>query len=219
MKKLSLAVIFAMLTVTIFAQDNAGTTKQNDEMKTLFGKGNKVKIGWFVGPNGGYTSFGSNDIALAGLTVGMIINHNFTIGLTGFGAANSDYLKFRNYIDSTDARLEAGYGGLLLEYTLFPRSTVHVTFPVMIGGGNLSYYPVGEDNNWSNGNKDHRKAIDQDAFFVVEPGVRAEVNILKFMRFGVGVSYRYTPDLDMLKTSSDFINNFTANASLKFGKF
>lgn len=212
--------MFALLSTTLFAQAQNSGTSQVEEMKTLFGKGNKVKIGWFIGTNGGYTRFNSRDIALMGLSAGLIINHNFTIGLTGYGITNSDYLTYRQFIDTTDVRLEGGYCGLLVEYTLFPKSVVHVTFPVLIGGGNLSYNSIydkrnkdGDDWNWDN------KAIDKDYFFVIEPGVKAEVNIFKFMRLGAGVSYRYTPDLNLIHTSASFINNFTASASLKFGKF
>jgi hypothetical protein len=220
MKKITLAILFALLTSASFAQDDSDGKKQNDEISTLFGKGNNVKLGWFIEPGGGYTRFCSSDVALAGLSAGMIINHNFSIGLTGYGIANSEYLTYKQFVDTTDARLEGGYGGLLLEYTLFPKSTVHVTFPLLIGGGSMAYTSTNETTTWEKDDWDcDHQVIDQDAFFVIEPGVRAEINILKFMRFGAGVSYRYTPDLDLINTSSGFINNFTASASLKFGKF
>jgi hypothetical protein len=224
MKRLSFAIMFALLTAALFAQDEPAKIN-NDEMNTLFGKGNKTTIGWFIGPAGGYTRFCSSDVALAGIQVGMVVNHNFTIGLAGYGVANSDHLVYPQFVDTTDVRLEGGYGGLLLEYTLFPKSVVHVTFPLIIGGGSMAYISNDEtadwdDDDWDDDNWDcDHQTIDQDVFFVVEPGVRAEVNILKFMRFGAGVSYRYAPDLDMINTSSGFINNFTASASLKFGKF
>jgi hypothetical protein len=221
MKKISFAIMFALFATTLFAQDETGGKNQNEEINTLFGNGKKVQIGWFAGPNGGYTRFASSDIALAGLSAGMIINHNFTIGLTGYGVANSHNLTYPQFVDTTDVRLEGGYGGLLLEYTLFPKSLIHVTFPLMIGGGSMAYitdYDQSSDHydeNWDCNNQ----AVDQDAFFVIEPGVKAEINLLKFMRLGLGVSYRYTPGLELINTSSEFINNFTAGASLKFGKF
>jgi len=54
---------------------------------------------------------------------------------------------------------------------------------------------------------------------VVQPGVRVEFNIVKFFRIGVGVSYRYMPDLELVNTSRNVVNQFNANVSLKFGKF
>jgi hypothetical protein len=61
--------------------------------------------------------------------------------------------------------------------------------------------------------------MDKDDFFVIEPGVRAELNILKFMRLNAGISYRYTAGVDLINTSDTFMNNFTATVGLRFGKF
>jgi hypothetical protein len=219
MKKISLAIMFALLTTAIFAQDEK-TNASNDHINSIFGNGKKTTVGWFVGPSAGYTRFSESDVALAGIQGGVIINHNFTIGLTAFGVANSDYLTYKQIVDTAVVRLEGGYGGLLLEYTLFPKSIVHLSFPLIIGGGQMSYINKNETRNWDGEEWDcDNREIDKDAFFVVEPGVRAELNVFKFMRLGVGVSYRYVPDLELMNTSKSFINNLTAGASLKFGKF
>ena len=223
MKKLTAILFLMCLGMMSFAQEATTTPDQNtnnDEIRTLFGKGKKATFGWFLGPNGGYTKFSSSDVSLAGLSAGLIINHNFTIGLTAYGIANNPGLTYEKFIDGKDVRLEGGWGGLLIEYTLFPKAPVHVTFPVLIGGGQLAYHSVKEEYT-QNGNEwdwNHER-LDSDKFFIVEPGVKAEVNIFRFMRFGAGVSYRYTPDLELLNTSAGFINNFTVSGSLKFGKF
>jgi hypothetical protein len=39
------------------------------------------------------------------------------------------------------------------------------------------------------------------------------------LRIGLGISYRYAPDLDLKNTSSNLINQFTGKLSLRFGKF
>jgi hypothetical protein len=219
MKKLIALLLLLAAGMTAFAQDDTNTTS-NDEIRTLFGQGNKLKIGWFLSAEGGYTQFDKNDVALAGISGGMSFNHNFSLGLIVHGIANNPGLEFKNIVDGKDARLEGGWGGLLLEYTLFPKYPIHVTFPLIIGGGTLSYvydddYYVPGENEWDH---DHT-VLASDNFFVVEPGVKAEVNIFKFMRFGAGVSYRYTPNLSLVNTPAGFINSFTVNGSLKFGKF
>ena len=54
----------------------------------------------------------------------------------------------------------------------------------MIGGGGASYITDDEYWEWNNNEWDiHHKSLDTDMFFSVEPGIRAEVNIFKFMRF------------------------------------
>jgi hypothetical protein len=63
------------------------------------------------------------------------------------------------------------------------------------------------------------KTLETNVFFSCEPGIRAEVYILKFMRFNAGFSYRYVRGLELINTPSDMMNNFSATAGLKFGKF
>ncbi len=217
MKRITFALFLILASMVAGAQEN---NSQKDEMQTLFARGGKTTIGWFVGIDPGYTQFDKRDVWLGGLSAGMIINHNFTIGLTGRGWTNREGMYYPNVTDTAGAYLEGGYGGLLLEYTLFPKSMVHVTFPVLIGAGGASYMTDKEYTCWDGDNGDsHPACLDSDAFFVVEPGVRAEVNLLRFMRLNAGVSYRYAGGVQLMNTSADMMNNFTATVGLKFGKF
>jgi len=219
MKKVSLLLALLLSGIILFAQENKQTAS-GDEVKTLFGKNDKISHGWFVGPQTAYTQFDGRDVWMGGIAAGWIINHNFTIGLTGMGFVNRNGLWYDNVQDTLGAYLEGGYGGLLLEYTLFPKSPVHVTFPVLIGGGGISmvsddvFYTWDEDE-WD----DDHKVLTDDAFFVVEPGVRVELNVVKFFRINAGVSYRYVPDLNLKNMDQNMLNNFTATVGLKFGKF
>ena len=146
MKRFSL--IFALLMVALFVNAQQETTTTNDDINTVFGNGSKTKIGWFIGIDPGFTQFNKRDVWLGGLSTGMIINHNFTIGLSGCGWTNRDGMLYENVTDTTGAYLEGGYGGLLLEYTLFPKSLVHITFPVMIGAGGATYVSNKEYKEW-----------------------------------------------------------------------
>ena len=232
MKKIIFLLLAIVMIVPVFSQEKQSTettSKDDLQMKTLFGKKDhqhKIPMGYFVELNAGYTRFGTKDVLLPGLNFGMILNHNWAIGLSGSFVANTNYLHFQNiYYDfqtqqMAEARLGGGFGGLLLEYTLLPRSVVHVSFPLMIGVGYMAYY----DKNYSYSSGQpyyhhNQNTIDEDYFFVVEPGIRAEFNIIKRLRIGLGVSYRYTPDLELVKTSAELINQFNAKLSIRIGKF
>ncbi len=218
MKRIALVLAVILMGTTLFAQDN--DQKKNDEIRTLIGKNEKMTHGWFIGLQSGYTHLQDRDAWMGGIAAGWIINHNLTIGLSGMGFGNCENLYYENIEDTLGAYLEGGYGGLLVEYTLFPKSLVHITFPVMIGGGSISMTSKDKYREWD-GNEwkwDH-KVLTEDAFFVVEPGIRVELNIVKCIRLNAGVSYRYVPDLNVKNMSPNLLNNLTATIGLKFGEF
>ncbi len=213
---LFLMILFASFIAT--AQEEPSVN--SDQIGTLFGKNKDAKLGWFVGLDNGYTQFGSRDVHMSGLNAGLIVNHNFSIGLSGSGWTNRNSMYYCNVTDSTGAYLEGGFGRFILEYTLNPQSAIHLTFPLLIGGGGASYINDADNWEWDEDDWDtYHKNLDTDIFFSVEPGIRAEVNVFKFMRFNAGVSYRYVSGLELINTSSTMMNNFSFMAGLKFGKF
>jgi len=208
----------------IFAQDTTGKQSiqtNNDEVQTLFsGKShhNKRLPGWYVGPTATYTQFGGKSAFMPGIEGGLIINHFFSIGLAGSITANVNNLYYQNVQDTMNAYFVGGYGGVRMEFTVFPKFPVHFSFPLLIGGGSSAY--LHKYNNLHNGsNNGDYEVIEWNTFFVLEPGIRAEVNILKFMRFWIGGTYRWVPNYQLMKTSGDFMSNFNISAGLKFGKF
>ncbi|MFC2102382.1 hypothetical protein ACFLS7_05260 [Bacteroidota bacterium] len=229
-KYFTLIALTVFLGNHVFSQEDytkKADQQDQDEIKTLFHKGKphkKPAIGYFIGPEFAYTQFtGNKNVFLLGLTMGVTFNHWVSVGLSGYGIVNSGNIQYDQLVyDDFDkkwqsANLYGGYGGLLLEFLVIPKSPVHVSFPILIGGGGLTYmYRPDYIDKYDWGGY---QTVDWDAFFVIQPGVRVEFNIVKFFRIGVGASYRYTPDLDLVNTSKNLINQFNANVSLKFGKF
>lgn len=212
-------ILLALLIGALSMSAQTETKTQDTQMNTLFGNHEKPKLGWVIGFQSGYTKFNSRDVNLSEFFGGLVIDHNFTLSFAGKGW-NRNNLYFENIKDTIGGYMEGGYGGLQLEYTLFPASMVHVTFPVLIGAGGISYHRDDdyERHEYHDGKKDHG-SLATGGFFVIEPGVYAEVNIFKFMRLDAGVTYRYVPNLKVINTSSDMLNNFNASIGLKFGKF
>lgn len=106
----------------------------------------------------------------------------------GVGFAGSAILSpiITDDVLAADYRISGGYGGFLFEYTAFPRSPVHVNFPLVIGGGGVTYIKNDDINS------PVLEPVDTQPVFVAEGGAELEVNIFKFMRIGVGVLYRHT---------------------------
>jgi hypothetical protein len=157
---------------------------------------------------------------LGGISGGIIINHNFSVGLAGNGIMTTNDLRFSGINDTADVYLYGGHGGLKLEYRLNPLKQVNIAFPLLIGGGGAAYSTWGP-NEWyhSNYHDQHDASYIWDSYFVIEPGAAVGINLLKFMRLDAGVSYRYTAGLDLPETNNDLLNGFNVNLSLKFGRF
>ena len=229
MKKMLLAMMLILIQIIpAFSQETTQSQPQqgdDGEIKTLFKKsGQPLKVGYYISPEAAYTQFAEKNVFLGGLSFGIILNHFFSVGLAGYGIMNSGKLWFDfpenalyNPPYAMGGYLYGGYGGVKFEFRVLPTSPVHLNFPILIGGGGLVYKSSSSHNfnfnNWDG------SSFGSDGFFVVEPGVMVELNLVKFLRLDAGISYRYTPDLDLINTSSGLINNFNANFSLKFGKF
>jgi hypothetical protein len=216
----------------LFAEKNqlfSDSASSAYRINSVFGRNSgedKISWGFFIEFNAAYTRFSHNNVFLPGLSLGLIVDHHWTIGLMGSFIGNPHGLHYYNiYYDSSaqkmrGADLRGGYGGALLEYTLFPQSRLHVSFPLMIGGGYMFYSPMRYNNNsGSLPPKYYHDIISRDSFFVVEPGVKMEVNLASIFRIGFEISYRYSPDFKLKNTSADLINQFTARLSLRLGKF
>jgi hypothetical protein len=211
MKKYISLTLCLLTVVSLLAQTNVGNTK-SQQNQTLFG--NPSHIGWYVGPDFAFTQFDNRDVFLMGLSSGVVLNHSFTLGLAGYGIMNSNNLRYSGISEAGDLYLYGGYGGMKLEYRLFPSSAVNVNLPLLVGGGGLVY----SRSNWANNDYEYEDSVyASDGFFVVEPGVMVGLNLLSFMRLDLGVTYRYVPNLDLPKTNSGLINGFNAVASLRFG--
>ena len=231
MKTKLIIMICLVCSLTAFSQEqtNGKDSASSYKINTMFGsghKGCKIPFGYFIQFDAGYTRFGHHNVFMPELSMGMIINHNWSLGMTGSFIGNPQGLSFHHtYTDSTGQKgkeykyLKGGFGGALLEYTLFPRSLVHVSFPLMIGMGYLYWDYAKHSNPGTSGNTFYHHNTYGDCFFVIEPGVKAEMNLSKMFRIGLGVSYRWAPDLDLRYASDGLINQFNIKLGLKFGKF
>lgn len=162
-----------------------------------------------------------------------MINHKISIGIDGNVNLNSIQKDFtldaeQGLIDPMDStkgpttNLSIYYGGLLLEYVIKPDAPVHVSIPLVLGGGAsfLNKYEV--DRAFGKDSLRHdadRLVYSSDEFFYIQPAVELELNMLKFMRMSLGLHYQMIFGLDMLQTEDDAFNGMAGTVSLKFGKF
>ena len=219
MKTIALTILLALTGVSLMAQDNE--SDQNNEsqpIKTLLD--NHGSCGVSIGFTSGYSTIDNKDAYLGGISLGLVSNHQLTVGIAGraFGCSST----FDNIIDGKEAYLAGGYGGFYVEPILNPNEVIHITLPCIAGVGGAAYaehhHVDWENDEWDN--DDHRDyTLDSDAFFVLEPGIQIEMNVTRWMRVGVGASHRWFYGLDLRNTKEDMLDGFSTNFTLKLGKF
>jgi hypothetical protein len=219
MKKTILFIIFILAIYVAGAQDSY----QSDQVRTVFSKSKS---------NGGYGAFtmsysniGGYDAFVSGGRGAFIFDHVLAIGAGGYGFVNN--LNYNYYHNSSENRLSlaGGYGGLLIEPIVAGRSPVHVSFPILIGGGGVTLVDMYRWDYW--GDPHHGYEFAYDAFFVFEPGVELEFNLARWFRLAAAVSYRYTSDINLYRPDSniaheyrkDALRGFNYGLTFKFGKF
>lgn len=159
----------------------------------------------------GYTQVGGKAGIQMGGSLVWLKNKRWGFGLAGYavqrGIENDAVL-------SGDYRLGGGYGGFLAEYTLSPSKKVHLSFPLMIGGGALRY----AWRNTTMPSLPEQLIEDTVVFFAAETSVNVEVNIMKYLKAGMGLGYRYTTNTTLnYQNNPNQIVNESALTGLNFG--
>jgi hypothetical protein len=215
---------FFLLTASaILSLSTAAQTSEDQPIRTLLGGDKPLHHGGWGAPTATYTRIMDQDAMLVGVRGAWIINHRFSLGLAGHGlVTNVGNLVYDQYLVDNgtflrnNSRLYMGYGGLLLEPVIAYRSPVHITLPIIIGAGGAGY---GYNGSLPEDFDPFTYHNDAQAFFVVEPGIELEFNIIPLVRLGLGASYRYTTDLDLPGTPKDALHGFNTGVSLKVGCF
>jgi hypothetical protein len=187
----------------------------NEGIKTIIGT-KKFMAGGYGAPVFKITQLGNNDIAyFAGLRTGFIMNHYFSLGAAAnilFNPLDRSRIGAYNYT-GTNSVVNMGYGGLLLEYYIFPKSVVHISIGVLIGGGAIAFQ---DGNYWRNEKFNPNAAY---GFFAVEPEINVFVNITRFFRIGVGATYRYVNGIKDANIKDATFSGFGGHLMLQFGWF
>lgn len=200
--------------------------KQPSEMRTIFGNCHgKIDNGVYAGLSLGYSTIDGKDAMVFGGRAGWVIDHHFTLGISAncfFNNLNGEY-----HLQPTEKnyRLGGGYLGVFLEPIIAPNNPVHVSFPIIFGLGGAAVM----DRNKNYDKDPNYNNTTSSPFFVCEPGVDVEFNLLKFFRLALNASYRHTSDIHLNYYSPNGLTHFNIPAdalrgmsygvTLKFGWF
>lgn len=184
-----------------------------DGIQTITGPGRNV--GFYFGFQSAYSQIEGYDAFEAGGTFALIANHGLAIGFSGKGFFTEPYKTIPQ--SNLSYSYAGGYGGILIEPILFPKFPVHVSLPVLLGGGGIGR-SILTDYNYPYDNTDAYME-DGSAFLIAEPGLEVEFNIARWIRFGIRGTYRFTTSIEPTVFDSNPLDGFTGGFSLKLGKF
>lgn len=216
---------FAIMVSLFFsvALMHAQEIENEQQIRTIF-SGSEVKsLRGYGALSIEYTTIDNLDAICIGGRGAVIVNHNLAFGIGGKGFISNTV--YDNYL-LDDYEFSGGYGGFYIEPIIMGNNPVHLSFPVLIGAGGIGYLKHwGEDDG-----DDNYVDEDSNAFFVLEPGVEIEFNMIKWMRMAIVGSYRFTSDINLKYKKggiaggiaiapSDMLRSFNVGLVFKFGKF
>jgi hypothetical protein len=216
LKKISLMFAMTFVIGSMSYAQNADSTTQSapKTTTTLFGalKPKISKLGLYVSSEFQYFGAAGAYTPARGASGMLLINERLGIGVAGASVRGFNPTALNN----AGLQMRYAYGGAQLEYTIAPHRLVHVTIPLLIGGGTASVDSSGFGRRGKDGIKDGdgKDGIDnfrndRNPFFVIQPGLRIEANLFRFAKFYIGANYRA-----VLGTSSVTYPTGTTTATL-----
>ncbi len=217
MRGLFIITLILAAAVALYAQEGetgkAKPEKEDNPPNTLF-TGTKISLSGYGAPVYKFSPLGETYGHFVGGRGGIIFNDVFVIGGGGYGLVSPnkrDKVSGKEYT-GTEPYLQMGYGGGMLELYFFPKSLIHISAGVLIGGGGVNFSEKKEAD-------DDCKDSHADSFFVVEPELNLFINVTRFLRIGVGASYRYVNGIQTEDIGNRDFRGVTGSVMMAFGWF
>lgn len=209
MKKNHLFAVLGLAMMSNFAQGQ-------DSMKTLFHTPKINTIGLYIAPEYQFGQIQNEFTHLSGASFMAIFNQRFSVGVT----INRTMLMDYSPKEVSPLYLKANYGGLKMEYTFNPNSTFHVSIPLTIGMGMANLDSFAGSGIMIDSFRIGRQNDNMNRFFVVQPGIQVEANLMQYAKAYIGANYRfavYNGKATYLDAST--LQGFGVYAGLKVGLF
>lgn len=185
------------------AQQDVEEIGEKDQMQTLFGFDSKIT--GYGSIDSKFTRLNGKDAVIIGGHGGVIFNSYFYFGLGAYGLVTTN--QFAGTYPDKMLDMHMGYTGLMMGFNIMPPKVVHFSIPLFVGVGNLEL---------SNNNV----FVENSTFLLFEPGLNIELNVVQFMKIGLGAGYRMVQGTNLRNDIvDDDLSYWTGNFSLVFGKF
>ena len=195
--------IITGLASMVLAQGNMTEIGKKEQMQTLFGFDSKITGSGTLDTK--LTRLNDSDAIIIGAHGGVIFNSFFYFGIGAYSTVTNN--SFPGVFPKETLDMHMGYTGFMMGFNFMPTKVVHLSTPLFVGVGNLSL----EHND---------VFVENSAFLLVEPGLQLEINVVNFMKLGLGVGYRMVHGANLRNEITDGeLSNWSGNFSVTFGKF
>jgi hypothetical protein len=199
-----LTILFLQLSA--FAQEME-TVPDSTATQTLFSKGSIKKIGLYVAPEIGVGQYGSAFTPIGSASAMLLINNKWAFGANVGRTIDRDFTP-KGISGDNSLSLNVITRGLKVEYGFAANKVFHVTIPVSFGLGNFSIDSVNGQSSNDTFDFDHGHGNGHGGFFgrginrndnnhfgYITPGLNLELNVMKYARLFLGISYRIATGL------------------------
>jgi hypothetical protein len=162
-----------------------------------------------------FTSFGGGSAML-------MINNRFALGITAQQSMSNTF----SPKNLSPLYVQAAMMGGKMEFTPNPTAAIHVTFPLMVGMGEVSADSLSNYNGgWYKENHARdfgfNRNSNSNSYVVIQPGINVEANLLSFMKLFVGANYRFSilNDNNSALLTANTLQGLSISAGAKVGIF
>ena len=194
MKKYICVILIGIFSLPLFAQE-----------ETLVG-GN-ARVGWYFASTTRFTTINDEMATLDGWRAVLTLNKTWTLGMTSVELDENDVPAPITW-NNQAVYMDLDYHGLEIGHIWNSDRVAHFTADLLLALGVIDYNAKGAGKRWS-----------QDLVGVIEPTVQMEVNVVRWMRIGLGAGYRYVTAIDIEGLSSGDVSGPSGILTFKFGKF
>ncbi len=189
-------------------------SEKKPQKKVIFSL-DKINHGGYLAIMNQGTRINGNWADLAGGKGAWIINHTLALGACGYGLAypaNREKFTGTPY-EGLESRIGLGFGGILIEYFIWPDNLFTIAPGITTGAGGISYYNAMDSKN-SSENKQT-----SDTFFVTMPELNIYLNVTDHIRIGAGVAYRFISGTNQKEFSDSDLRGFSFTLTAAAGFF
>ena len=204
--KFQLTLFSLIISMAVGAQEN----------QTIFNSAGVRNSGGYGALANKFTSINGMFANVPEIYGGWFINKSFLLGFEG--AASTNYIPVPlEHQDWNGNKMTYQYGqfGLMTEYVIGSYKKVHANLNLVSGAGFVLQYDRDSYSNWHF--EEHRTK--SYFFMVLEPGIQLEFNLLDWMRFSPGISYRRAFGSGAPGLTDDKLSGLSGNLTMKFGHF